>query len=180
MNERFTLRIPDSWQSYDLSGEELAVRRAALLTDIDDPDQRAAVNRAFREVRVLLDDARRRGAVYAAGTLARHEDGLLMANLAVFVLHPPRRRPVGLEDLARDVAHGNAGTRHGRPGPFGGRCEPDGRRRRDGRDRRTRRRPDRKEPSCHKRGPSAEPSSPPASPRSPCSGPRLSCRALGS
>lgn len=27
----FTIRIPDSWQSDDLSGEELAARRAAVL-----------------------------------------------------------------------------------------------------------------------------------------------------
>jgi hypothetical protein len=105
----FTIRIPDSWQSYDLSGEELAARRAAVLGQMPEPDRRAEVNRTFRELRTLLEGARRRGAVCAAGTVARHDDGLLVASLAVFLLSAPRGRPLGLDELARQAGRGSAG-----------------------------------------------------------------------
>src|SRR5687768_10545570 len=59
VSETFTIRVPDSWQSYDLSGEELASRRAAVLAEVDRPDDRAEVNRMFREVRRLVDETRR-------------------------------------------------------------------------------------------------------------------------
>ena len=89
----FTIRIPDSWQSYELSGEELAARRAAVLDATPEADLRSAVNRSFRELRAMLDGARRRGAVCAAGTVTRYDDGVLVANVAVFLLRSPRGRP---------------------------------------------------------------------------------------
>lgn len=110
MSETFTIRVPDSWQSYDLSGEELADRRAAVLADVDRPEDRVEVNRMFREVRRLVDETRRRGAVYAAGTIAMHDDGLLVAHLGVFLLRQPRGRRLGLDDLARQAERGSSTT----------------------------------------------------------------------
>jgi hypothetical protein len=115
----FTIRIPDSWQSYDLSGEELAARRAAVLDATPEADLRSAVNRSFRELRAMLDGARRRGAVCAAGTVIRYDDGVLVANVAVFLLRSPRGRRIELADLARQAGRGTGGTTVRRTGTSG-------------------------------------------------------------
>jgi hypothetical protein len=102
------LRIPDSWQSYDLSGNDLAQRRAAVLRTLPEAGRRAEVNRWFRDLRAMLGDARRRGAVYAAGTVAMHDDGLLVATLGVFQLRIPGGRTLELPDLMRLAGLGGA------------------------------------------------------------------------
>ncbi|WP_405535528.1 hypothetical protein OG787_15685 [Streptomyces sp. NBC_00075] len=85
----FGIAIPDTWTEYDLSGDSLAPMRAELLRETPDKGGRDRINATFRQLRRILDGARRHGAVYAAGTTQMFEDGLLMAGVMVFSLTPP-------------------------------------------------------------------------------------------
>ncbi|MFJ2022324.1 hypothetical protein ACIODW_00745 [Streptomyces sp. NPDC087897] len=85
----FGIAIPENWTEYDLHGDTLAVRRAEMLRHAPRKETRDAVNRTFRSARRIMEGARMRGAVYAAGTTAMYEDGLLMAGLMIFSVKPP-------------------------------------------------------------------------------------------
>ncbi|MFJ2770614.1 hypothetical protein [Streptomyces sp. NPDC087300] len=97
----FGIGIPENWTEYDLSGDSLAARRAEMLRQAPEPDTRKAVNQAFRNARRIMDGARRRGAVYAAGTTTMYEDGLLMAGLMVFSVQPPPGEDFSTRGLAK-------------------------------------------------------------------------------
>ncbi|KAK1177402.1 hypothetical protein B7755_004055 [Streptomyces sp. NBS 14/10] len=110
-SQTFGIGIPETWTEYDLSGDALAERRAQLLRQAPDRQTREAVNQAFRNARRIMDGARRRGAVYAAGTTAMYEDGLLMAGLMVFSLTPPPGEDFSARALARQFS--TSGDRRG-------------------------------------------------------------------
>ncbi|MEU6357821.1 hypothetical protein ABZ896_52485 [Streptomyces sp. NPDC047072] len=100
----FGIGIPDSWTEYDLSGDTLAERRAEMLRHAPDRPTLDLVNQAFRNARRIMDTARRRGAVYAAGTTAMYEDGLLMAGLMIFSVTPPPGEDFSAQGLARQLS----------------------------------------------------------------------------
>src|SRR6478735_8284094 len=85
----FGIGIPENWTEYDLHGDTLAERRAEMLRHAPQKETRDAINHTFRSARRIMEGARMRGAVYAAGTTAMYEDGLLMAGLMVFSVKPP-------------------------------------------------------------------------------------------
>ncbi|MEV8455326.1 hypothetical protein AB0467_14895 [Streptomyces sp. NPDC052095] len=85
----FGIAVPEDWTEYDLHGDTLAERRAEMLRHAPRKETRDAINHTFRSARRIMDGARRRGAVYAAGTTTMYEDGLLMAGLMVFSVKPP-------------------------------------------------------------------------------------------
>ncbi|MFJ8111288.1 hypothetical protein [Streptomyces sp. NPDC096132] len=103
-SQTFGIAVPDNWTEYDLSGDTLAERRAELLRQTPDKQTREAVNHAFRSARRIMDGARRRGAVYAAGTTTMYEDGLLMAGLMVFSVTPPPGEDFSAQALAREFS----------------------------------------------------------------------------
>jgi hypothetical protein len=106
----FGIGIPENWTEYDLHGDTLAERRAEMLRHAPQKETRDAINGAFRSARRIMDGARRRGAVYAAGTTTMYEDGLLMAGLMVFSLTPPTGADFSAKGLAREFSA--AGGRH--------------------------------------------------------------------
>ncbi|MFF4252697.1 hypothetical protein ACFY1L_15950 [Streptomyces sp. NPDC001663] len=103
-SQTFGIAIPDNWTEYDLSGDTLAERRAELLRQTPDKPTRDVVNQAFRNARRIMDGARRRGAVYAAGTTTMYEDGLLMAGLLVFSITPPPGEDFSAHGLAKQFS----------------------------------------------------------------------------
>ncbi|MGW2180226.1 hypothetical protein ACWCXX_19360 [Streptomyces sp. NPDC001732] len=107
----FGIGIPESWTEYDLSGDTLAERRAEMLRQAPEKETRDAINQAFRSARRIMDGARRRGAVYAAGTTTMYEDGLLMAGLMVFSVKPPPGADFSAQSLAKQFSA--AGGRRG-------------------------------------------------------------------
>lgn len=100
----FGIGIPENWTEYDLHGDTLAERRAEMLRHAPQKETRDAINAAFRSARRIMDGARRRGAVYAAGTTTMYEDGLLMAGLMVFSLTPPAGADFSAKGLAREFS----------------------------------------------------------------------------
>ncbi|MEU6196711.1 hypothetical protein [Streptomyces sp. NPDC047061] len=103
-SQTFGISIPENWTEYDLGGDTLAERRAEMLRQTPDKPTRDAVNQAFRNARRIMEGARRRGAVYAAGTTTMYEDGLLMAGLMVFNLTPPPGEDFSAQGLARQFS----------------------------------------------------------------------------
>ncbi|MER5176957.1 hypothetical protein ABT009_01010 [Streptomyces sp. NPDC002896] len=103
-SQTFGIGIPDNWTEYDLSGDSLAERRAELLRQTPDKQTREVVNQSFRNARRIMDGARRRGAVYAAGTTTMYEDGLLMAGLLIFSVTPPPGEDFSAQGLAKQFS----------------------------------------------------------------------------
>ncbi|MGW1024042.1 hypothetical protein ACWD4J_10020 [Streptomyces sp. NPDC002577] len=103
-SQTFGIGIPDNWIEYDLSGDSLAERRAEMLQQTPDKPTRDIVNQAFRNARRIMDGARRRGAVYAAGTTTMYEDGLLMAGLMIFSVTPPPGEDFSAQALAKQFS----------------------------------------------------------------------------
>ncbi|WP_405868579.1 MULTISPECIES: hypothetical protein [unclassified Streptomyces] len=103
-SQSFGIAIPDNWTEYDLSGDTLAERRAEMLRQTPDKPTRDVVNQAFRNARRIMDGARRRGAVYAAGTTTMYEDGLLMAGLLIFSITPPPGEDFSAHGLAKQFS----------------------------------------------------------------------------
>ncbi|MER5768557.1 hypothetical protein [Streptomyces sp. NPDC001985] len=109
----FRIGIPDSWTQYDLSGDDLARVRAGLLRTTPQKDGRDQINEAFRHARQILEGARRRGALYAAGTTTLYEDGLLMAGMMVFSVSPPAGESFSAHSLAQQFSTTGSGSRSG-------------------------------------------------------------------
>ncbi|MEU9450818.1 hypothetical protein [Streptomyces sp. NPDC048277] len=103
-SQTFGIAIPENWMEYDLGGDTLAERRAEMLRQTPDKPTRDAVNQAFRNARRIMEGARRRGAVYAAGTTTMYEDGLLMAGLMIFSITPPPGEDFSAHGLAKQFS----------------------------------------------------------------------------
>ncbi|MFI8423582.1 hypothetical protein [Streptomyces sp. NPDC085479] len=112
-SHRFGIGIPENWTEYDLHGDTLAERRAEMLRHAPRKETRDAVNQAFRSARRIMDGARRRGAVYAAGTTTMYEDGLLMAGLMIFSVSPPAGADFSARGLAREFSAAGGRRREG-------------------------------------------------------------------
>ncbi|WDN53976.1 hypothetical protein [Streptomyces clavuligerus] len=121
----FAIGIPDSWVQYDLSGDTLTPLRASMLRTVPDPHGRDQINEAFRNARRILEGARRRGALYAAGTTSLYEDGLLMAGVMVFSVAPPPGENFSAQTLAKQFsAAGKRGRGAGTARTFSTRTLP--------------------------------------------------------
>ncbi|MEV4708501.1 hypothetical protein [Actinoplanes sp. NPDC049316] len=105
----FTLRVPDSWLDYDLARQDFARQQEEIRAETTTPEQRRAADDALRQARRLLRTARRRGAVSAAGMIARDGEGLLMAFVAVFGVTVPDGVDLSVNELAQQLSR-PAGT----------------------------------------------------------------------
>lgn len=101
--QRFLLDIPDEWQQFDLSGEEMAQVRSQALASTDDPRERAQINDMFRQGREVTRAARRYGAILASGTATMYPEGLFMAYGMVFAVTTPAGQELTLPVLSAQV-----------------------------------------------------------------------------
>ncbi|MFF3437694.1 hypothetical protein [Streptosporangium sp. NPDC002721] len=102
--DRFVLDVPDSWTDLDLSGSVLAETRAAALALAGSPREQIAVNDLFRQAREISRAARRRGALFAAGTAVMFDDGLFLGYAMVFAVTVPPGRELTLPVLAAQLS----------------------------------------------------------------------------
>jgi hypothetical protein len=86
---RFVLDVPDSWAELDMSGAAFAEARAAALAQAGGVREQAAINDLFRQAREIGKAARRRGALFAAGTATMFDDGLFLGYAMVFGISVP-------------------------------------------------------------------------------------------
>ncbi|MCM4078627.1 hypothetical protein [Paractinoplanes hotanensis] len=100
----FTLQVPGSWLDYDLAQQDFARQQQELRSEMTTPEQRRAADDALLQARRLLRAARRRGAVSAAGLIARDEDGLLMAFVAVFGVTVPEGMDLSIAEIAQQLS----------------------------------------------------------------------------
>ncbi|MGW4643269.1 hypothetical protein ACWEN6_32455 [Sphaerisporangium sp. NPDC004334] len=107
--DRFVLDVPDSWADLDVSGDALAETRAAALAMTNGVREKAAINDLFRQAREVARAARRRGALFAAGTATMFDDGLFMGYTMVFAVTVPPGRELTLPVLTAQLAPGASG-----------------------------------------------------------------------
>jgi hypothetical protein len=100
---RWLIDIPDLWTLADLSGEELARKRAAALARTNNPREKARINDMFRQGREITRSARKQGALLAAGTVTQYDDGLFMAYGMVFAVTTPEGQELTLPVLSRQL-----------------------------------------------------------------------------
>ncbi|MEU4245465.1 hypothetical protein [Actinoplanes sp. NPDC026619] len=105
----FTLQVPDSWLDYDLANQDFARQQQELRAVMTTAEQRRTADDALRQARRLLRTARQRGAVSAAGMIARDGDGLVMAFVAVFGVTVPAGADLSLAEIAQQLSR-PAGT----------------------------------------------------------------------
>ncbi|WP_440070634.1 hypothetical protein [Streptosporangium sp. OZ121] len=122
--DRFVLDVPDSWTDLDLSGSVLAETRAAALALAGSPREQVAVNDLFRQAREISRAARRRGALFAAGTAVMFDDGLFLGYAMVFAVTVPPGRELTLPVLAAQLSSPAANGPKSRNAPKGGGKEP--------------------------------------------------------
>lgn len=108
--DRFALDVPASWTELDLTGAALAEVRTAALALTQDPRERADVNDMFRQAREISRAARRRGALFAAGTARVYDDGLFMGYVMVFAVSAPPGQELTLPVLTAQLSPAGAGT----------------------------------------------------------------------
>lgn len=113
---RFALNIPDGWIDYELDRQDFARQQAEMRAAATSSEERRAVDDLFRETRRLVRTARKQGAKSAAGLLARYDEGLLMAYVAVFALQVPDGEELSIADitaqLSRPAGPEGYGDRH--------------------------------------------------------------------
>ncbi|WP_432838417.1 hypothetical protein [Dactylosporangium sp. CA-092794] len=109
----FLLDVPEGWIDYDLARQDFTRQRAELRAAAATPEQRLAADDAIRQARRLLRSARQRGAVSAAGLIARDGDGLLMAFVAVFGVTVPEGQSLSAADIAEQVSRPAGATGYG-------------------------------------------------------------------
>ncbi|WP_194505928.1 hypothetical protein [Mangrovihabitans endophyticus] len=100
----FTLQVPEGWTDYDLDHQDFSRQQAELRAAVTTPEERRAVDDAIRQARRLLRSARQQGATSAAGMIARDDDGLLMAFVAVFSVSVPDGADLSVSDIAQQVS----------------------------------------------------------------------------
>ncbi|GGL12024.1 hypothetical protein Sme01_68490 [Sphaerisporangium melleum] len=101
---RFVLNVPDSWAELDVTGEALAETRAAAMAAARNFREQAEINDLFRQAREISRAARRRGALFAAGTATMFDDGLFLGYTMVFAISVPPGRELTLPVLAAQLS----------------------------------------------------------------------------
>ncbi|GAB6897185.1 hypothetical protein [Kineosporia succinea] len=107
MRERFLLNVPETWNTTDLTGQDLAAARAQALAATPDPRAKARINDYFRTGRDLLRSARKHGALFSASTAEMYDDGLFMAYVMVFAVNTPEGLEFTLPVLTRALGTSN-------------------------------------------------------------------------
>jgi len=85
----FVLRLPEPWTDYVLTGKGLRTEHQRARASVSTPAQRAAVDDAYRQVGDLLRASVRQGALSMSGIVEQHDEGMLIAFLAVFGVTVP-------------------------------------------------------------------------------------------
>jgi hypothetical protein len=97
----FVIEVPDHWARFDLGDDELAKARKAALKEARTPVDRMRAEDLFRQARALNRAARKRGALWGAGTATVYDDALFMGHVMVFAVHPPDGQAFDPAELAR-------------------------------------------------------------------------------
>lgn len=104
----FALRLPESWTDYDLSGQELRSAQLRARAAVR-PADRAAVDDAYRQAGELLRASVRQGALSMSGLIEQHDEGMLIAFLAVFGVTVPDGASEDTQALLGALRRGDGG-----------------------------------------------------------------------
>jgi hypothetical protein len=101
----FDLRVPAHWARFDLSEGTIARARREALKAVRDPVSRMQVEDLFRQARAINQAARRRGALWGAGTVTVYDDALFIAHVMVFAVAPGGEGSgTDVQDLLRQLS----------------------------------------------------------------------------
>jgi hypothetical protein len=100
----FGLRVPDGWARFDLSDTALAQGRQQVLATTKSAADRMRVSELFREARAITQAARRRGALWGAGTATLYDDVLFLGYVMVFAVNLGDDVDMSLPMLTRQLS----------------------------------------------------------------------------
>jgi hypothetical protein len=115
----FSLTVPDHWARFDLSDAPLSRARNEALKAVRNPVDRIQLDDLFRQARAINKAARRRGALWGAGTATAYADALFLGHVMVFGVDPGADTdmsvPTLTKQLSRDGSDGVTLKREVRP-----------------------------------------------------------------
>lgn len=82
----FALTVPDHWARFDMSDAPFARARREALKTARTPLERSGIDDLFRQARAIARAARRRGALWGAGTATKYDDALFVGHVMVFAV----------------------------------------------------------------------------------------------
>jgi hypothetical protein len=113
----FDLRVPGHWASFDLSDAAIAGARREALKTVTDRVARMQLEDVFRQARLINQSARRRGALWGAGTATMYDDALFLGHVMVFAVAPGGEGAgADVQDLLRQLSRSTPSD-GSRPGP---------------------------------------------------------------
>ncbi|MGW5498743.1 hypothetical protein [Streptomyces olivaceoviridis] len=110
----FTLTVPDHWARFDLSDAPFAQARRESLKTARTPGDRIRIDDLFRQARAINRAARRRGALWGAGTATVYSDALFLGYVMVFGIDPGADTDMSLPTLTEQLSR--TGVRTGGAG----------------------------------------------------------------
>jgi len=115
----FSLTVPEHWARFDLDDAPLSRARSAALKAVRDPVERIQLDDLFRQARAINKAARRRGALWGAGTATAYQDTMFLGHVMVFGIDPGADTdmsvPTLTKQLSRDASDGVAVRREVKP-----------------------------------------------------------------
>jgi hypothetical protein len=100
----FALTVPDHWARFDMSDAPFARARRDALRGVTSPAVKAGVNDLFRQARAINQAAKRRGALWGAGTATQYDDVMFLGHVMVFAISPGADVDMNLTTLTRQLS----------------------------------------------------------------------------
>ena len=99
----FRIAVPPGWATLDLSGEDLRAAHREAMARATSVAERLQIDSLVAQARQLVRTARRRGALWGAGTATLYDDGLFVGHLMVFAVALPDEQDLTLPVLSRTL-----------------------------------------------------------------------------
>ncbi|MDO0925068.1 hypothetical protein QQY24_06410 [Streptomyces sp. TG1A-8] len=105
----FSITVPEHWARFDLSDAPFAKARQQALKTARTPVDRIQVDDLFRQARAINRAARRRGALWGAGTATAYSDALFLGHVMVFGIDPGDDVDMSLPTLTKQLSRDGVG-----------------------------------------------------------------------
>lgn len=104
----FSLTVPEHWARFDLDDAPLSRARSEALKAVRNPVDRIQLDDLFRQARAINKAARRRGALWGAGTATAYQDAMFLGHVMVFGIDPGADTDMSLPTLTKQLSRDGA------------------------------------------------------------------------
>lgn len=105
----FSLNVPECWARFELDDAPLARARSEALKAVRNPVDRIQLDDLFRQARAINKAARRRGALWGAGTATAYADVMFLGHVMVFGIDLGDDTDMSLPTLTKQLSRDGSG-----------------------------------------------------------------------